>query len=371
MTGGKSEGNPVQVHEKFVTYTVLQNGRRNNQSIVDWKRIVAAVIFNQNGHELLGRQDWGEEKNCMSDFPRYRTFFVLRKEKEGNSQGQPDESMKAACKARSNDRHSSALSNIGGATQGLDRKAECKVSERLWVDTGKRGITGTKWGHESKVTTCEQDQGNRMDMDGIEPLNVQPKCRRVNRWSKHSDARTALEGIRNSNQRPRQEVPERREPNCADVGQPAGTADPAAEGTPDRNLGNTLETFTSKAQEASTQTGSPEEDGKKLTLSTDVVTMKKFVDVGSQTLTDVRGRSWSDDPNGCPDCSEDTGGEKWGPGDLTDIREFAGYTYGEANAQLCDCTIANHMAKELLEHPEQITSDSITEVLNKWQFTKI
>ena len=172
---------------------------------------------------------------------------------------------------------------------------------------------GTKWGHESKVPTCEEEQGNRMDVDGIEPLNVQPKCRRINRWSKHSDARTALEGTRNSNQRPSQEVPERREPNCADVGQPAGTADPAAEGTPDRNLGNTLETFTSKAQEASTQTGSPEEDGRELTLSTDVVTTKKFVDVGSQTLTDVRGRSWSDDPDGCPDCSEDTGGES---GDL-------------------------------------------------------
>ena len=98
--------------------------------------------------------------------------------------------------------------------------------------------------------------------------------------------------------------------------------------------------------------------------------MKQFVDVGSQTLTDVSGWSGSKDPRGCPDCSEDMGGKEWGPGDLTDIREFAGYTYGEANAQLGDCVIANQMAKELLEHPEQITSASVTEVLNKWQFAK-
>ena len=164
---------------KIVTYTVLHNGKKNTQSIVDWRRIVAAVVFNQNGHELLGQQDWGEEKNCMSDFPRYRTFFILRKEKEGNSQGQPDESTKAACKARSNDRHSSALSNIGGVTQDLERKAESKVSERLGVDTGKEGPSGTKRGYESRDTTCEQNQGSSMDVDGIEPSTVQSRCRRV------------------------------------------------------------------------------------------------------------------------------------------------------------------------------------------------
>ena len=242
------------------------------------------------------------------------------------------------------------------------------------IDTRASGLHPARSmepGIGSKATTDEHDHGTRAIMDCSEPSVARPRYRRVNRWSKHSDARAALEGVGNSDHRPGQEELEQRKPECTNVGQPAGTEAIAAKSTPERRLGTALVTIPSETQDASTQTRNPDEDIEKPTMFTDILTTKKFVDVGSQTHPDVIGRSWSDGPDGRLDCSEDVGGEKWGPDDLTDIREFAGYTYGEANAQLCDCAIANHMAKELLEHPEQITSDSITEVLNKWQFAKI
>ena len=76
---------------------------------------------------------------------------------------------------------------------------------------------------------------------------------------------------------------------------------------------------------------------------------------------------------GCVDCRtnpKDVGNEKWEAGDLTDIQEFVGHVCGRAKPHPCDRTVASQMAKDLLGHPEQITSSLVTEVLNNWRFAK-
>ena len=76
------EGNSMSMHGETPIYLV----KRNSGSLTGWKRVVAAVIFNQTGHELCLRQDWEEEKNGMMDFPNYKTLFILKKGEEESSQ---------------------------------------------------------------------------------------------------------------------------------------------------------------------------------------------------------------------------------------------------------------------------------------------
>ena len=71
----KLDNNSMSIHGEHSIYSV----KRNSGPLAGWKRVIAAVIFNQTGHELLLRQDWGEEKNCTMDFPNYKTFFILNK----------------------------------------------------------------------------------------------------------------------------------------------------------------------------------------------------------------------------------------------------------------------------------------------------
>ena len=59
-----------------------------------------------------------------------------------------------------------------------------------------------------------------------------------------------------------------------------------------------------------------------------------------------RVNRWSD--------PKDVGNEQWEDGDLTDIQEFAGHVCGRTNPYPCDRTVANQLAKDLLEHPEKI-----------------
>ena len=56
--------------------------------------------------------------------------------------------------------------------------------------------------------------------------------------------------------------------------------------------------------------------------------------------------------------------------DMTELREFTGYVYGQENNQICDRMAANQMAENLVERIERLTMDDVLVVLDKWKISK-
>ena len=151
-----------------------------------------------------------------------------------------------------------------------------------------------------------------------------------------------------------------------EAGLPVGTRMSVAVDTSElRNLGTSSVTITEFC-EVATQTESRDAVIEKVDASTN--TSLKFTETGTQTQSVVDEVVDLECLTGHLDYSGGNDNEQWESGDLTEIREFAGYVYGEANTQLCNREVANQMAKKLLNNPEHITSSSIIEVLKLWRF---
>ena len=147
---GNSDDHSMSGNGENSIYSVERNGGK----LTGWKRVVAAVTFNKSGHELRLRQDWNEEKNCMMDFPKYKTFFIQKRQEEESPQGRPGESVKDGCEVQSNDEQSSVHSLVEKTKQSSDSTAKCKTSRRLRKSRGKIEITN---GESGKGNSPEKD----------------------------------------------------------------------------------------------------------------------------------------------------------------------------------------------------------------------
>ena len=352
----------------------------NKGQFYGWKRVVAAVVFNQPGHELLLRQDWGEERTCREDFPKGKTFFIMREQDEGSAHGRPKKPTKGECTVQSNDEHNE-VSPVKEETKHCSESTTKGNSPKL-LETS-RGKKGTA-------------------MSGPDQENSA---------ANYSSQRESKQQI----------------PDSTEAELPVGTQDLAATDPLAQEVLNVAMANTTEFCDASTQTVRPEGDVEKIDTSTSMASIKENVDVGTQTQSstgeaadeqEIRGteaeipmgtsgsqRGVEDETGGQEDTVTDAGlpvgtdepqtadltvipqpvqmktsgddhsmeGDgygKWGPVDLNDIREFTGYAYGKANNQSCDRTAANQRARELLKNPDQINSSSVTEVLNKWKFAR-
>ena len=94
--------------------TSIYWAKRNSGSLTGRKRVVAAVIFTHAGHELHLRHDWRDQKIGGTDFPKHRTFFILKGERDDTSPGQPEEQVKDKCEVQSNDGPNSVHSPMEG-----------------------------------------------------------------------------------------------------------------------------------------------------------------------------------------------------------------------------------------------------------------
>ena len=103
------------------------------------ERVVAAVIFTHAGHELHLRHDWRDKKIGGTDFPTYKTFFILKRDKDDNSRD--SQKSKSTTNARSN--------HMMGPTSSILR----------W--RGEAGLG--KYGRAQDVEMAQEVQGRERD----------------------------------------------------------------------------------------------------------------------------------------------------------------------------------------------------------------
>ena len=155
------KGNSMTMHEESSIFLV----KRNSGSISGWKRVIAAIVFNQTGHELRMRQDWEDEKNSVTNFPKYKTFFILKKGEEESPRGQSGEPVKDDCKVQSNDGSNSVLF-LQGARRGSESVAECRKSRWRRKSKGGKETTDGK-SSEAQIpgegTSQEESKQRRSD----------------------------------------------------------------------------------------------------------------------------------------------------------------------------------------------------------------
>ena len=156
---------PIPMTGVNTAYSVKMNKGQFN----GWKRVVAAVVFNQPGHKLLLRQNWGEETTCREDFPTYKTFFIMKEQGEESSQGRPRKPTKGDRAVQSNDEHSRVSPIKEQTKQCSESTTNGKPSKRQWKSRGKKGTADS--GPDKETTPANYlsqiwDSGERLSLSG-------------------------------------------------------------------------------------------------------------------------------------------------------------------------------------------------------------
>ena len=255
---------------------------------------MAAVIFTHTGHELHLQHDWRDESVSSADFPKYKTFFILRKKSEDISPDKPGEQVKDQREVQSND-ESNSVHSLEEARRDSERTAERRTSR--WLRKSRDGKDGTKdkLGEvqiAGKSTSKEESRQRNSsgakagllvgtDEGAAIDTPAQPKQYRDKPQSVTGGSRMKMvEDNGSSRDESGQQIPE-----SADAGPPVGKKGSAAIEHPVLQC-STIST-TVKCCNVSTQTEYREMDKEKRTASTNTSLIKILTDGDVKVLSGV------------------------------------------------------------------------------------